>query len=98
MKTADNIALENAIYLWFIQQRRLYILLSGEMIYEKALFFHRQMTKDLKGNHYTSDDEVKATIASWFREKSEEFFSDGMKKLVTCWEKCVRLNGDYVEK
>ncbi|KAG8233614.1 hypothetical protein J437_LFUL001025 [Ladona fulva] len=48
---------------------------------------------DLKGNHYTSDDEVKAAIASWIREKSKEFFSDGIKKLVTLWEKCVSLNG-----
>ena len=52
----------------------------------------------LKGNHYTSDDEVKAAVKSWIREKSEECFSDGIKKLVTRWEKCVSLNGDYVEK
>lgn len=31
---------------------------------------------------YTSDDEVKAVVKSWIREKSE-FFTDGMKKLVT---------------
>jgi hypothetical protein len=56
------------------------------------------LKRDLKGNHYTLDDEVKAAVKSWIREKSEEFFSDGMKKLVTHWEKCVSLNGDYVEK
>jgi hypothetical protein len=48
-------------------------------------------------NHYTSDDEVKAAVKSWILEKSEEFFSDGMKKLVTRWEKSVSLNGDYAE-
>ena len=41
---------------------------------------------------------MKAAVASWIREKSEEYFSDEIKKLVTRWEKCVRLNGDYVEK
>lgn len=61
-------------------------------------YFFPLLKRDLKGNHYTSDDEVKAAVKSWIREKSEEFFSDGMKKLVTRWEKCVSLNGDYVEK
>jgi hypothetical protein len=42
--------------------------------------------------------EVKAAVKSWIREKSDEFFIDGLKKLVTRWEKCVSLNGDYVEK
>ncbi|KAG8233900.1 hypothetical protein J437_LFUL005228 [Ladona fulva] len=49
MKTADNVALENAVYLWFIQQRRLHVPISGEMICEKALFFHRQMTESDQG-------------------------------------------------
>jgi hypothetical protein len=48
-------------------------------------------------SHYTSDDEVKAAVKSWIREKSEEFFSDGIKELVSRWEKCVSLNGDSVE-
>ena len=61
-------------------------------------YFFPLLKRDLKGNHCTSDDEVKAAVASWIREKSEEYFSDGIKKLVTRWEKCVRLNGDYVEK
>ncbi|PNF41869.1 hypothetical protein B7P43_G15792, partial [Cryptotermes secundus] len=61
-------------------------------------YFFPLLKRDLKGNHYTSDNEVKAAVKSWIREKSEEFFSDGMKKLVTRWEKCVSLNGDYVEK
>ncbi|KAG8239370.1 hypothetical protein J437_LFUL018712 [Ladona fulva] len=42
---ADNVALENAVYLWFIQQWWLHIPLSGEMICEKALFFHGEMTE-----------------------------------------------------
>ncbi|KAG8239948.1 hypothetical protein J437_LFUL019409 [Ladona fulva] len=28
MKTADNVAVENAVYLWFIQQRRLHVPIS----------------------------------------------------------------------
>ncbi|CAK9823967.1 Histone-lysine N-methyltransferase SETMAR [Anthophora retusa] len=61
-------------------------------------YFFPLLKRDLKGNHYTTDNEVKAAVESWIREKLEEFFSDGMKQLVTRWEKCVSLNGDYVEK
>jgi transposase len=61
-------------------------------------YFIPLLKRDLKGNHYTSDNEVKAAVKSWIREKSEEFFSDVMKKLVTCWENCVSLNSDYAEK
>lgn len=33
---------------------------------------------------YTSDDDIEAVVATcWIREKSEEFFSDRTKKLVT---------------
>lgn len=41
---------------------------------------------------------MKTAVKSWIQEKSETFFSDGMKKLVTRREKCVSLNDDYVEK
>jgi transposase len=53
-------------------------------------YFFPLLKRDLKGNHYTSDDEVKAAVKSWIREKSEEFVSDRMK--------CFSLNGVYVEK
>ncbi|KAG8237577.1 hypothetical protein J437_LFUL003301 [Ladona fulva] len=49
MKTADNVTLENAVYLWFIQQQWLHVPISGEMTSEKALFFHRQMTESNEG-------------------------------------------------
>lgn len=44
LKTSDNVELENAVYLWFLQQRRLHVPLSGDMICEKAILFHRQLT------------------------------------------------------
>ncbi|XP_075214289.1 dynein axonemal heavy chain 10-like isoform X2 [Lycorma delicatula] len=47
-------------------------------------FSHRK--RDLKGNHYTTDDEVKETAATWIRERPPEVFSNGMQKLVTRWK------------
>jgi len=59
--------------------------------------FFPLLKRDLMGNHYTLYNEVKADVTTWIRAKSEEFFTDGIKKLVTHWKKCIRLNGDYVE-
>ena len=51
----------------------------------------------LKGAHFTSDDEVKQAVTSWIKQRTPEFFIDGMRKLVLRWEKCIE-QGDYVEK
>ena len=32
------------------------------------------------------------------RAQPKTFFSDGIKKLVGHWEKCIAKQGDYVEK
>ena len=59
------------------------------------LFPH--LKRDLKGAHFTSDDEVKQAVMSWIKKRTE-FFIDGMRKLVLRWEKCIEQQGDYVEK
>jgi histone-lysine N-methyltransferase SETMAR len=56
------------------------------------------LKRDLKGTHFTSDDEVKQAVASWIKQRTPEFFIDGMGTLVLRWEKCIERQGDYVEK
>jgi len=60
--------------------------------------FFPHLKRDLKGTHFTSDDEVKQAVMSWFKQRTPEFFIDGMHKLVLRWEKCTEQQGDYVEK
>ena len=62
------------------------------------LHFFPHLKKDLKGTHFTSDDEVKQAVTSWMKQRTPEFFVDGMRKLVLRWEKCIERQGDYVEK
>lgn len=52
----------------------------------------------LKGNKFSSDDEVREAVQAWLRSKNSEYFADGMRKLVHRWECCIALAGDYVEK
>jgi hypothetical protein len=47
--------------------------------------FFPHLKRDLKGTHFTSDDEVKQVVMSWIKQRTPEFFIDGMRKLVLCW-------------
>jgi len=60
--------------------------------------FFPHLKRDLKGTHFNSDDEVKQAVTSWIKQRTPEFFIDGMRKLVLGWEKCIERLGDYVEK
>jgi histone-lysine N-methyltransferase SETMAR len=60
--------------------------------------FFPHLKRDLKGTNFTSDDEVKQAVTSWIKERTPEFFIDGMRKLVLGWKKCIERQRDYVEK
>jgi hypothetical protein len=60
--------------------------------------FFPHLKRDLKGTHFTSDDKVKQAVTSWIRQRTLEFFTDSMRKLVSCSEKCTECQGYYVEK
>ena len=60
--------------------------------------FFPLLKRDLKGTHFTSVDEVKQAVMSWIKQRTPEFFIDGMCKLVLRWEKCIERQGDCVEK
>ena len=60
--------------------------------------FFPHLKRDLKGTHFTSDDEVKQAVTSWIKQRTPEFFIDGMRRLVLGWEKCIERQDDYVEK
>jgi len=52
--------------------------------------FFPHLKWDLKGTHFTSDDEVKQAVKSWIKQRTPEFFIDSMRKLVLRWEKCIK--------
>jgi transposase len=60
--------------------------------------FFPHLKRDLKGTHFTSDDEVKQAVTSCIKQRTPEFFIDGMRKLVLRWGKCIERQGDYDEK
>jgi hypothetical protein len=45
-----------------------------------------------------SDEEVKKIFKDWFNGLAADFYDAGIQKLVTQYDKCVNLYGDYTEK
>jgi histone-lysine N-methyltransferase SETMAR len=53
----------------------------------------------LRGKRFSSDEEVIVAVQNWLKTQPKNFFfSDGIKKLVKCWNRCVEVEGNYVEK
>ena len=52
----------------------------------------------LRGRRFTSDEEVKEAVRTWLREQPKSFLSAVIQKLVERYNKCIVLQGDYVEK
>lgn len=45
-----------------------------------------------------SNEEVIAATKAYFAEFPKSYFCEGLKKLEHRWEKCIALQGYYVEK
>ncbi|XKL62031.1 hypothetical protein PGB90_001864 [Kerria lacca] len=57
-----------------------------------------KLKTELGGTHFQNDEELKTTVHEFFKKCTPDFFSVGIEKLVTRYEKCLNLQGDYVEK
>ena len=56
------------------------------------------LKKFLGGKRFETDEELKATVLGFFHSLDIEFFENGIKKLILRSEKCIQIQGDYVEK
>jgi hypothetical protein len=56
------------------------------------------MKKFLQGKRFSSDEEVKEAVTTWFEERQNIFFLQGIKSLQQKWAKCIELLGKYIEK
>ena len=56
------------------------------------------MKDALRGTRYGSKKELMSALEKWVKAQPKEWFETGIKKLVERWQKCIELNGAYVEK
>ena len=61
-------------------------------------FLFPNLTKDICGLHFRSDEEVVTPVEEWVNEKDPDFFSSGLMALEHRWSKCITLKGNYIEK
>jgi len=70
---------------------------SPDLALSDFLLFPK-LKKTLKGQHFSPDAEVEATVCKQISSQPETFFMDRMNKWLERLKKCVAVNGDYVEK
>ena len=56
------------------------------------------LKRHLSGKRFSTDDDVVTEVQGWFKSLDAKFYEEGIRALVHRWEKCVNLDGDYVEK
>jgi [histone H3]-lysine36 N-dimethyltransferase SETMAR len=56
------------------------------------------LKEGLRGKHFATIQDVQRAVQGWVKEKPAEFFKDGIFNLVPRWQKCIAVDGDYVEK
>jgi hypothetical protein len=57
------------------------------------------VSKDqLSVRHFTCDEDVKYATIAWLTWQKHTFYTSGMGRLITCSDRCLSNEGDYVEK
>jgi hypothetical protein len=47
---------------------------------------------------FLDDEAVEMEVTAWFRQQPKEFYAVGFQGLVKRWDKCLNVQGDYVEE
>jgi hypothetical protein len=61
------------------------------------VFFARSGSQ-LGGKRFADDEETEMEEGKWLRQHSIYFFDVGFDELVKLWDKCISVDGGYVEK
>jgi [histone H3]-lysine36 N-dimethyltransferase SETMAR len=57
-----------------------------------------KLKKFLGGQRFSDDEEIMEAVKKWLKELEQKVYDEGIQKLVHRLQKCIDLNGDYVEK
>lgn len=56
------------------------------------------MKEPLRGIRFKDEKEIKRAVKNSIARFPQEWFEEGIKKLAKRWQKCIEIEGDYVEK
>ncbi|GFN80599.1 histone-lysine N-methyltransferase SETMAR [Plakobranchus ocellatus] len=54
--------------------------------------------RHLGGMAFDTEDDLISELRNWFDNLDVDFFRVGINSLLSRWQKCIDLHGDYVEK
>ncbi|GBN21711.1 hypothetical protein AVEN_204706-1 [Araneus ventricosus] len=52
----------------------------------------------LSGRHFRSKEELRQIVKNLLRSLDTDFYQDGFMKLISRYDKCINVGGEYVEK
>jgi hypothetical protein len=52
----------------------------------------------LGDKHFADDEEDETEVRKWLRQKSKDYYATGFDALVKRLDKCINVDGGYVEK
>jgi len=61
-------------------------------------YLFRSLQNALNGKKFTSDEDIKLFIESFFAEKDKNFFERGIMKLPKRWQKSNKINNTLLNK
>jgi len=80
-----------------VTQRLLMDFDWGQLDYLLVIFiFFLHMKSFLSGQNFDEDNGMKEAV--WVHSWAASFYDDGIQKLVSCYDKCLINDGNYVEK
>ena len=50
------------------------------------------------GKRHADDEDLQHAVVDWLNSQAAVWYEDGISKLVSRYDKCLNLQGDYVEK
>jgi len=50
------------------------------------------------GKQFTDDEDLQHAVMDWLSSQAAVWYEEGISKLVSRYDKCLNVQGDYVEK
>ena len=56
------------------------------------------MKEHLAGKRHADDEDLQHAVVDWLNSQAPVWYEEGISKLVSRYDKCLNVQGDYVEK
>jgi len=61
-------------------------------------YLFSKMKEHLAGKRFTDDEDLQHAVMDWLNSQAAVWYEEGKSKLVSRYDKCLNVQGDYVEK